>query len=81
MANSLPDGAPASEVEKLADSFLSCDAVIRIAETAKGERFTTRRIWELERTALETAQRMQNTGDRARLDAMRSSECSPPTRA
>ena len=44
--------------------------MIRIAETAKGKRFTTRRIWELERTALETAQRMQNIGDRAQLDAM-----------
>ena len=70
VANSLPNGAPASEVERLSDSFLSCDAVIRVGESAKGERFTTRRIWGLERTALETAQRMQNTGDRAQLDAM-----------
>ena len=37
------------EVEQLADAFLASEAVIRIAESAKGERSTTRRIWELER--------------------------------
>ena len=39
--------------------------MIRIAETAKGARFTTKRIWELERKALRTAGEMQNATDRA----------------
>ena len=67
VANSLPNGAPAVEVEQLADAFLASDAVIRIAESPKGERFTTKRIWELERIALETAQRMRLADDRARV--------------
>jgi conjugative relaxase-like TrwC/TraI family protein len=41
VANSLPNGAPAAEVEQLADAFLASEAVIQIAESPKGERFTT----------------------------------------
>jgi conjugative relaxase-like TrwC/TraI family protein len=58
VANLLPNGAPAQEVESAADAFLSSESVVRVAETPKGIRFTTLRIWELERQALETAQRM-----------------------
>ena len=62
VASSLPNGAPAAEVQQIADAFLASEAVIRIAEGPKGERFTTRRIWELERSALETAERMRIEG-------------------
>jgi conjugative relaxase-like TrwC/TraI family protein len=58
VANLLPNGAPALEVESAADAFLSSDSVVRVAETPKGLRFTTTRIWALERQALEVAQRM-----------------------
>ena len=52
VADNLPHGAPAREVEETADAFLRSDSVIRIAESPRGPRFTTRRIWELERSAL-----------------------------
>jgi conjugative relaxase-like TrwC/TraI family protein len=58
VANQLPNGAPAQEVQSAADAFLSSDSVVKVAETPKGLRFTTTRIWALERQALETAQRM-----------------------
>jgi conjugative relaxase-like TrwC/TraI family protein len=58
VANLHSNGAPAQEVESAADAFLSSDSVVRVAETPKGLRFTTTRIWALERQALETAQRM-----------------------
>lgn len=58
VANLLPNGARAHEVEGAADAFLASDSVVRVAETPKGLRFTTTRIWALERQALETAQRM-----------------------
>jgi conjugative relaxase-like TrwC/TraI family protein len=58
IANSLPNGAPAHEVEATADAFLASESVVTVAETAKGIRYTTKRIWELERQALETAERM-----------------------
>jgi conjugative relaxase-like TrwC/TraI family protein len=60
VADLLPNGAPAHEVEAVADAFLASDAVVRISESAKGERFTTQRIWELEREALVTAERMKS---------------------
>src|SRR5436305_2920424 len=58
VADMLPNGAPAQEVQSAADAFRSSDSVVRVAETPKGLRFTTTRIWALERQALETAQRM-----------------------
>jgi len=58
VADLLPNGAPAPEVEAVADALLASDAVVRVSEGAKGERFTTKRIWELERKALESAQQM-----------------------
>jgi conjugative relaxase-like TrwC/TraI family protein len=58
VANLLPNGAPAHEVESAADAFLDSESVVRVAETPKGLRFTTTRIWALERQALEAARRM-----------------------
>ena len=51
-------GAPASEVVRMADGFLASDQVLPVSETPRAERFTTQRIWELERKALATAERM-----------------------
>jgi conjugative relaxase-like TrwC/TraI family protein len=62
VADSLAEGAPGAEVERLADAFLASDSVIQIAEGAKGPRYTTRRIWELEREALAAAERMRAQG-------------------
>jgi conjugative relaxase-like TrwC/TraI family protein len=58
VANLLPNGAPGHEVESAADAFLASESVLAVAETAKGTRYTTKRIWELERKALEAAERM-----------------------
>jgi len=63
--NCLRAGAPGSEVEELADAFLGTRDVIRIASTPKGDRYTTRAIWELERTALSRVGQMAGTDDRA----------------
>ncbi len=65
VANCLPAGAPGDEVEELADVYLATPDVIGIATTAKGERFTTRAIWELEQKALGTVEVMAATEDRA----------------
>ncbi|HEX7278004.1 MAG TPA: MobF family relaxase [Solirubrobacterales bacterium] len=65
VANCLPAGAPGHEVEELADAYLATPDVIGIAATAKGERFTTRAIWELERVALDRVEVMAATEDRA----------------
>lgn len=62
VADSLPDGAPGAEVERLADAFLASDSVIQIAEGPKGPRYTTRRIWNLEREALAAVERMKSQG-------------------
>lgn len=62
VADSLLQGAPGAEVERLADAFLSSEVVIQIAETAKCPRYTTRHIWELEREALAAAERMRADG-------------------
>lgn len=58
VANLLPNGAPGHEVESAADAFLASESVVTVAESAKGLRYTTKRIWELERQALEAAERM-----------------------
>jgi conjugative relaxase-like TrwC/TraI family protein len=65
VANCLPAGAPGEEVCELADAFLATPDVIGIAATAKGERFTTRTIWELERGALERVEVMAARDDAA----------------
>jgi conjugative relaxase-like TrwC/TraI family protein len=62
VADSLPQGATGAEVERLADAFLASDTAIQIGEGAKGPRYTTRRIWELEREALAAAERMRSQG-------------------
>lgn len=65
VADRLRDGAPAAEVERIADAFLALDSVIAVGGTAKGPRFTTRRVWEIERKALATAASMAGGGDHA----------------
>jgi conjugative relaxase-like TrwC/TraI family protein len=68
VADNLPHGAPAYEVEQLADEFLASGSVIRIAETPRGPRYTTERIWELERRALVAAGQMHGSGGVAMAD-------------
>jgi conjugative relaxase-like TrwC/TraI family protein len=58
VAENLPAGAPGPKVIELADAYLGFPDVIRIAETPKGERFTTRAIWEQEQKALASAEAM-----------------------
>jgi conjugative relaxase-like TrwC/TraI family protein len=65
VAGNLRHGAPAGEVERLADEFLASGEVMRISETPRGPRFTTRRIWRLEQEALAVAGRMQADGGRS----------------
>jgi len=65
VANCLPAGAPGPEVVELADAYLATPGVIRIAETPRGERYTTRAIWELEQKALASAEAMASSDDRA----------------
>ena len=72
VAGCLPAGAPGEEVCELADAFLATDAVIPIGQSAKGERFTTQRIWELEQCALASAERMAAEHGRAVVDELRS---------
>lgn len=68
VADNLPAGAPGAEVVELADAYLSRGDVIRIAESPKGARFTTREIWELEQKALGSAEAMAVRRDRAVVD-------------
>jgi conjugative relaxase-like TrwC/TraI family protein len=65
VADCLPAGAPANEVDELADAFIATPDVIGIAATAKGERYTTRTIWELERGALDRVAVMAARSDAA----------------
>jgi conjugative relaxase-like TrwC/TraI family protein len=58
VADSLRNGARGVDVERMADEYLAADSVIQVAESAKGPRYTTRRIWELEREALAAVERM-----------------------
>jgi conjugative relaxase-like TrwC/TraI family protein len=58
VAELLPNGAPVPEVESVADAFLASDSVVTVSETAKATRYTTQRIWDLEREALKAAERM-----------------------
>ncbi|HVD40052.1 MAG TPA: MobF family relaxase [Solirubrobacterales bacterium] len=58
VADNLPAGASGPEVVELADAVLARPEVVRIAETPKGPRFTTREIWELEQQALATVEQM-----------------------
>jgi AAA domain/TrwC relaxase len=62
VAGMLQHGGEAVEIERTADAFLASDAVLPISEGTKEPRFTTRRVWELERKALVTAERMRSQG-------------------
>ncbi|MDX6601114.1 MAG: hypothetical protein QOF13_316 [Solirubrobacterales bacterium] len=62
VAGLLRHGGEVVEIERTADAFLASDAVLPISEGTKEPRFTTRRIWELERKALATAERMRSQG-------------------
>ncbi|HEY8501450.1 MAG TPA: MobF family relaxase, partial [Solirubrobacterales bacterium] len=70
VADSLPAGAPGPKVVELADAYLARPEVIRIAEAAKGARFTTRAIWELEQSALASVEAMAARSDRAVVDEL-----------
>ena len=54
----------AADVERVADEFLASEHALQIAAARKGARFTTRRVWEIEQGALDTAQRMRAEGTR-----------------
>lgn len=73
VADNLPHGAPAHQIEELADAFLASETVIRIAAAPRGARFTTRRIWELERRALGTAAEMAARSDRGAVSPIAAS--------
>lgn len=68
VADCLPAGAPGEKVTELADAFLARPEVIGIASTPKGDRYTTRAIWQLEQKALASAEAMAVRTDRAVVD-------------
>jgi conjugative relaxase-like TrwC/TraI family protein len=68
VADQLRAGAPADEVEELADAFLAFDQIVAVGETAKGPRFTTGRVWEIERRALAAAGEMAADSGHALAD-------------
>jgi conjugative relaxase-like TrwC/TraI family protein len=70
VADCLPAGAPGEKVIELADAFLARPEVIGIASTPKGDRYTTREIWQLERTALASVEAMAARADRAVADEL-----------
>ncbi|HEY1854071.1 MAG TPA: MobF family relaxase [Solirubrobacterales bacterium] len=70
VADNLPHGAPASEIESLADAFIGSESVIEIAQSARGPRFTTERIWRLEQRALAAAERMHGDEGVAVVDSI-----------
>lgn len=70
VANCLPAGAPGEEVVELADAYLAAPGVIRIAESPRADRYTTRAIWELEQKALASAEAMVARGDCATVDGV-----------
>jgi ATP-dependent exoDNAse (exonuclease V) alpha subunit len=55
-------GADAGEAERMAAAFLDSEEVIPLGAGPKGERFTTREVWEAERGALEAVERMKASG-------------------
>jgi len=58
------EGMAAADVERVADEFLASEHALQISSGPKGARFTTRRVWEIEQRALDTAQRMRAEGTR-----------------
>jgi conjugative relaxase-like TrwC/TraI family protein len=83
VADSQRTGAPTSEVMRMADRFLASDEVLRVSENARGERFTTQRIWELEREALATVERIrgQARGQAGELIAAKVIQARPTLKA
>jgi conjugative relaxase-like TrwC/TraI family protein len=53
-------GMDAAEVERAADAFLASEEVVTLGVSAKGERFTTREVWEIERAALAKVEKMRS---------------------
>ncbi|HET7445317.1 MAG TPA: MobF family relaxase [Solirubrobacterales bacterium] len=56
-------GAPVAVIEAAADAFLASPDIVALGAGAKGERYTTKAIWELERRALETAGELAEASD------------------
>ncbi|HEU4943704.1 MAG TPA: MobF family relaxase, partial [Solirubrobacterales bacterium] len=83
VADSQRSGAPAAEVIRMADEFLASEQVLSISATPRAERFTTQRVWELEREALATAERMrgESRGQAGELIAARVIEVRPTLKA
>ena len=83
VAESQRAGAPAAEVQRMADRFLASDQVLKVSETPRAERFTTQRIWDLERQALATAERMRGEarGQAGELIAARVTQVRPTLKA
>jgi conjugative relaxase-like TrwC/TraI family protein len=83
VADSQRSGAPTSEVIRAADEFLASDQVLSISTTPRAERFTTQHVWELEREAISTAERMQSKprGQAGELIAARVIQARPTLKA
>jgi conjugative relaxase-like TrwC/TraI family protein len=64
VADSLPNGAPVADVERVAAAFLASEEVIPVSRAPRAERFTTKTVWEIERRALARAERMRIAADR-----------------
>jgi conjugative relaxase-like TrwC/TraI family protein len=54
------NGMDAAEVERVADAFLASEEVVTLGGSGKGERFTTREVWEIERAALAKVEKMRS---------------------
>lgn len=62
VAESQRSGAPAAEVERMAEEFLASEQLLLLSDAeARTARYTTQRVWELEREALEAAARMRGS--------------------
>ncbi len=58
VADQMRAGARAAEVEETADAFLAREEIVALGEGAKGQRFTTEKVWAIERRALAAARQM-----------------------
>jgi conjugative relaxase-like TrwC/TraI family protein len=83
VADSQRSGAPAADVLRMADRFLASNEVLQVSTEARAERFTTQRVWELEREAISTAERMQTEprGQAGELIAARVIQARPSLKA
>ena len=62
VAGMAQNGMDAAEVEWAADAFLASEEVVTLGASGKGERFTTREVWEIERGALAKVEKMRGAG-------------------